>query len=101
MKTMRKLYDQTMEELDGVIEYSKCAMMYAGKDDDLAKMYVTMAKVEMDHAKMLHDASKRLSSSKLGTEDVDPMLMELWEEMESSKLDKMAEARAYLENTKM
>lgn len=28
MKTMRKLYDQAMEELDGVIEYSKCAMCY-------------------------------------------------------------------------
>ena len=97
MKTMRKLYDQTMEELDGVIEYSKCAMMYAGKDDALTKMYVNMAKTEMEHAKALHEASKRLSSSKIGTEDIDPRLMELWEEMESCKIDKMGHAQACLD----
>ena len=28
MKTMRKLYDQCIEELDGVIEYSNCATSY-------------------------------------------------------------------------
>jgi rubrerythrin len=54
---MRKLYDQTMEELDGVMEYSKCAMRYKEMDPELSKMYVTMAKAEMEHAKTLHAAS--------------------------------------------
>ena len=97
MKTMRKLYDQTMEELDGVISYSKCSMMYKGKDDELSKMYASMARQEMEHAKSLHAASKRLSESKIGTEEVDPRLMELWEEMESCKIDKMGHAKACLD----
>lgn len=98
MKTMRKLYDQCMEELDGVIEYSKCATFYHSKPE-LFKMYVSMAKQEMEHAQNLHNMSKKLSESKIGSENIDPRLMELWEEMEQAKIDKMALAKAYLLNT--
>lgn len=101
MKTMRKLYDQCMEELCGVIEYSECSMMQAQHDAELSKMYVGMAKQEMEHAKTLHAASQRLSSAKIGTEEVDPRLMELWEEMECAKLKKMAEAKAWLDNAQV
>ena len=101
MKTMRKLYDFTMEELDGVVCYSECSMHYAKKDPELAKMYYRMAEQEMEHAKTLHDASKRLSNEKLGTEDIDPRLMELWEEMEHVKLEKMATAKAWLDNAQI
>ena len=97
MKTMRKLYDQCMEELDGVMEYSKCAIMHSS-DLDISKMYQEIAKQEMEHAKRLHEQSKKLSKSKLGTEDIDPRLMELWEEMEMAKVDKMALAKACLDN---
>lgn len=97
MKTMRMLYDQCMEELDGVMEYSKCAMMHTD-DPDISKMYQEMAKQEWDHANKLHNQSKRLSESKLGTEEIDPRLMELWEEMEMCKIDKMALAKASLDN---
>ena len=98
MKTMRKLYDQTLEELDGVIEYSNCAMHYKEMDPELSKMYVSMAKTEMEHAKTLHAASQKLSASKMGEKDsIDPRLMELWEEMEQVKLDKMAHAKACLD----
>lgn len=76
MKTMRKLYDQTMEELDGVIDYSNCATHYKTSNPDLSKMYLNMAKQELEHAQSLHNMSKRLADSKLG-EKVDPMLMEL------------------------
>ncbi len=97
MKTMRKLYDQCMEELDGVIEYSKCATSYHNKPE-LFKMYVSMAKQEMEHAQNLHNMSKKLSESKIGSENIDPRLMELWEEMEQAKINKMALAKAYLLN---
>lgn len=96
MKIMRKLYDQTMEELDGVIEYSNCANS-CHDNPDLSKMYVNMAKQELEHAQTLHNMSKRLAESKIG-ENVDPMLMELWEEMEQAKIDKMALAKAYVTN---
>ena len=97
MKTMRMLYDQAMEELDGVIEYSTCSMKYKELDYDLSKMYSSMAKAEMEHAKSLHNVSQRLASEKMGDKDsIDPRLMELWEEMESAKLDKMAKAQSYL-----
>ena len=98
MKTMRKLYDQCIEELDGVIEYSKCATFYHNKPE-LYKMYVNMAKQELEHAQNLHNMSKKLSESKIGSENIDPRLMELWEEMEQAKIDKMALAKAYLLNT--
>lgn len=98
MKTMRKLYDQCIEELDGVIEYSKCATFYHNKPE-LYKMYLSMAKQEMEHAKTLNEMSKKLAESKIGTENIDPRLMELWEEMEQTKIDKMALAKAYIMNT--
>lgn len=98
MKTMRKLYDQTMEELDGVIEYSKCAMCYKEMEPEISKMYTDMAKAEMGHAKALHEMSQKLSASKIGEKNtIDSRLMELWEEMEDVKLDKMAEAKAMLD----
>ena len=101
MKTMRKLYDQCMEELDGVIEYSKCSMMYSSKHPDMAGLYFRIAEQELEHARLLHDMSKQLAESKIGTEDVDPRLMELWEEMENTKIEKMGLAKAYLENARM
>lgn len=97
MKIMRKLYDQTMEELDGVIEYSNCATSCYNHHPDLAKMYVNMGKQELEHAETLHNMSKKLAESKIN-EHVDPMLMELWEEMEQAKIDKMALAKAYITN---
>ena len=96
MKIMRKLYDQCMEELEGVIEYSNCATS-CRNNSDLFKMYLNMAKQELEHAQTLHNMSKKLAESKIG-ENVDPMLMELWEEMEQAKIDKMALARAYITN---
>lgn len=98
MKTMRKLYDQTMEELDGVMEYSQCAMMHAQTDPELSKLYLNLAKTEMEHAKQLHAMSQKKAASKMDTETIDPMLMELWEEMEQCKIDKMGLAKACLDN---
>lgn len=95
MKIMRKLYDQCMEELDGVKEYSTCAM--SSQNPELSKMYISMAKQEMEHAQTLNNMSKKLALEKIG-EKVDPMLMELWEEMEQAKIDKMALAKAHLMN---
>lgn len=96
MKIMRKLYDQCMEELDGVIEYSNCSTS-CRNNPDLSKMYINMAKQELEHAQLLHNMSKKLAESKIN-ETVDPMLMELWEEMEQAKIDKMALAKAYITN---
>ena len=94
MKVMRKLWDQCMEELDGSMEYSRCAMMHASRHPEVSKMYLEMAKDELGHAQRLHEMSKELAKSKVGTEDVDPRLMELWEEMECAKIEKMGLARA-------
>lgn len=101
MKTMRKLYDYTIAELEDVIKYSKCAMQYAGNDPDLSRMYYNLAKGEMSDAQNLHDASKRLAAAKINVEGVDPQLMELWEEMESYKIDLMGKAKAYLDNAQV
>ena len=76
MKTMRKLYDQCLDELDGVIEYSTCAAMNH-HNPDLAKLYINLDKREMEHALSLHNMSKKLADSKIGTENIDPRLMEL------------------------
>lgn len=101
MKVMRKLYDQCMEELEGAIEYSNCATM-CHNSPDLSKMYIGMAKQELEHAQTLHNMSKKLSDSKFKSkEEIDPMLMELWEEMEQAKVDKMALAKAYITNAEM
>ena len=75
MKIMRKLYDQCMEELEGAIEYSNCATSCRG-NADLSKMYISMAKQELEHAQTLHSMSKKIAETKMG-EKVDPMLMEL------------------------
>ena len=96
MRTMRKLYDQCMEELDGIIEYSNCATSLQN-NPELFKMYTNMAKQEFEHAQTLHNMSKKIADSKI-SEKVDPMLMELWEEMEQTKIDKMALAKAHLSN---
>lgn len=76
MKTMRKLYDQCMEELDGVIEYSSCATHHHDQPD-LFKMYINMAKQEMEHAQTLRAMSKTLAQAKIGSENIDARLMEL------------------------
>lgn len=100
MKIMRKLYDQCIEELDGTIEYCNCSTMLKTSHPDISKTYLSMAKQEMEHAIGLHNMSKKLAESKIN-EKVDPMLMELWEEMEQCKIDKMALAKAYIANAEL
>lgn len=96
---MKTLFDQYNEEVEGVEEYSKCAMEY--KDNpELHKMYLEMAGAELGHATKLKDQILKRTS-----EDVEPaeaviILHQIWKEQEAEMAEKLAVAKGYLDQVK-
>lgn len=96
---MSTLLDQYDEEVEGVEEYSKCAM--AHKDDsELYKMYMEMAQAELGHAQKLQAQIFKRASEDLDPEEAKKVLSMIWAEQKSDMVRKLAIARGYLEQVK-
>lgn len=96
---MTTLLDQYCEEVEGVEEYSKCAM--ANKDDpELYKMYMEMAQAELGHAQKLQAQVFKRTSEELEPEEAKRILGLIWEEQKDEMVRKLAVARGYLEQVK-
>lgn len=96
---MTTLLDQYYEEVEGVEEYSKCAV--AHKDDsELYKMYMEMAQAELGHAQKLQAQIFKRTSEELDPEEAKRILGLIWEDQKSDMIRKLAVARGYLEQVK-
>lgn len=99
MKIIDKLYDQYYEEIDGVIEYSMCAMKY--KDNpDLYRMYTDMAKTEMTHASTIYSAILREGEQSIADNDAETVLNHIWELVKERMLCDMAKAQSHIDMAK-
>lgn len=99
MSLMKKLLEQFDEEIEGVEEYSKCAI--ENKDDpELFKMYSDMAVAELGHAKTLHQQIAKRTAEPIEPEDAVKALEEMWKDKNAEMVCKMATAKGYLDTVK-
>ena len=96
---MTTLLDQYCEEVEGVEEYSKCAM--ANKNDpELYKMYMEMAQAELGHAQKLQAQVLKRTSEDLDPEEAKRVLSMIWDDQRDEMVRRLAVARGYLEQVK-
>lgn len=96
---MTKLLAQYDEEIEGVEEYSKCAMENK-EDSELCKMYTEMAQAELGHAQKLQAQIFKRASEDLEPEEAKKVLSMIWDEQKDDMIRKLAIARGYLDQVR-
>ncbi len=99
MTSIMKFLAQFEEEIEGVEEYSMCAVE-AKDDPELAKMYMEMASAELGHAQKLQTQMAKKMKPDLDPEEAKKILEDIWSGLQSDMAAKMAKARGYLETVK-
>ena len=94
MADMYKLFKQFDDEIEGCIEYSKCAAEAKNSDPQLCKMYTDMASAELQHATMLHNYILSKTSEK-SDEPYEQILDEIWAAKKTDMFEMLARAKAY------
>ncbi len=96
---MKTLFDQYNEEVEGVKEYSKCAMEY--KDNpELHKMYLEMAGAELGHATKLKEQILKQTAKEVEPAEAVIILKQIWKEQEAEMADKLAVAKGCLDQVR-
>ena len=96
---MKTLFEQYNEEVEGVEEYSKCAMEY--KDNpELHKMYLEMAGAELGHAMKLKEQILKQTATEVEPAEAVIILHQIWKDQETDMAEKLAVAKGYLDQVR-
>ena len=89
MKEIKMLSKQMKEELHDACAYIKEAICYKDSDRDLAEMYYTLSKAEVEHADMEHNQALRLIKGKEAPES----MKAVWEYLHEELIEEKAEIK--------
>lgn len=99
MSFMKELLDHFDDEIEGVEEYSKCAMEH--KDEpEVKKMFQEMALAELDHAKKLQGLIAKRSSEPVEPEEAVKILEEMRKAKEEEMASDLAKAKSFIDMVK-
>lgn len=97
MKTIRKISEMIMEEVEGAECYAKKALMYKEEEPALAKTFYQLANDELGHVNMLHNAAVTLIEEYRAREGEPPAaMMAVYEYLHEQQIKKVAKVRAMI-----
>lgn len=101
MKRISTLLEQMDDELDGAREYAQCALHLKDEDKELADVYVSLARTELDHYQKLYNQMTRVMTNYRSEHgDLSPELQEFYDWQRTKTMDCMAEVKVLVDSYK-
>lgn len=98
---IRQEFEQMDDELDGAREYAQCALHLKDEDKELADVYVSLARTELDHYQKLYNQMTRVMTNYRSEHgDLSPELQEFYDWQRTKTLDCMAEVKVLVDSYK-
>ena len=91
MKEIKKLSEQMKEELHDACSYVKCAISYKDSDRELAEMYFSLSKAEVEHSDLEHAQAVRLI--KAAGKDAPEAMKAVWDYIHEQLIEEKAEVK--------